>query len=264
MTDAPGQPGPPPGVRERRGAPPDRRELSHWTFFVRPGERWAHRKGEPRTLVLLWTMFLMASAAVTVFSVGVLGMPQRVQFQPAARAMFAMAAIGLCVLWPMVRLSQAAPSRPLRAVWLDIASLILPAQAIVWPTKLLTGWSWEVLAGCAAAQASWTVLVGAMIGTALRGGAARPIGARTGWMGAVLLVVGGAPALLLLGGLLGVTPGEAGWLASPLTVSHTLTASLSGLSPGMTRAEWAAVALPGLVGLVGWGLLWLAARRAGG
>lgn len=273
MTDAPGEQGasepddrppPPPGVPERRGAPVDRRALSPWTILVRPNDRLAHRKGEPRTLVLLWTMYLMASAAVTVFSVGVLGMPQRQQFQPASRAMFAMAAIGLTILWPMVRLSQSPPERPLRSVWLDMAALVLPAQAIVWPTRLLTGWSWSVLAGCAFAQAAWTLLVGAMLTAGLRGGRDGSIGARTGWMGAILLVVGGAPAAQLLGGLLGFTPGEPGWLASPLTISHALTTAPSGLSPVMTRGEWLAVAAPAALGLALWTTLRLAARPAPG
>jgi hypothetical protein len=273
VTDAPGEggpgapaeaPAPPPGVPERRGAPTDRRALSPWTFFVRPNDRWAHRKGEPRTLVLLWTMFLMASAAVTVFSVGVLGMPQRQQFQPASRAMFAMAAIGLTVLWPMIRLSQSAPERPLRAVWLDMGALVLPAQAIVWPTRMLTGWSWSVLAGCACAQAAWTLFVGALLALGLRGCRAGGTGARTGWMGAVLLAVGGAPALQLLGGLLGFTPREAGWLASPLTISHALTTSPSGLSPAMEAHEWLAIGAPAAAGLILWAALHLAAPRGRG
>ena len=28
---------------------------------------WAHRKGEPRPLALLWTIYIMVSAAVTIF-----------------------------------------------------------------------------------------------------------------------------------------------------------------------------------------------------
>lgn len=221
-------------------------------------DRWAHRRGEPRVFVLLWSMYLMACAALTVFSVRVLGAPQQAAFRPAAQSLMALAAAGLAVLWPMARLSQAAPADPRRAAWIDVLAIALPLQAIIWPTRLLTGWAWTVLGGVSAMLLAWTTLVAALIATAqLR--SSGPLG-RAAWMAACLVLVAGAPAAMMVAGLLGLRPPEDAWLASPITGVHALTHAASGLSARMTPADWLAATTPAVAGGVWWAALGVSGR----
>lgn len=242
---------------------------------MRKADPWAHRRAEPRTLVLLWTIYLMGAAATTVFSVGVIGMPQRSMFEPAARSMLALAGLGLGALWPMVRLSQSRPRAPRTAILTDVFALTIPLQAVIWPVRLLTGWGWDVLAGIALGLFSWALLVGAVLAAGLvRTPApvegrdievsARFSGARTTWMLIALLMSAGGPAALLIGGYLGITPPAFGWLLSPITLTHALTSARSGLSPVMAPEEWLACLGPGVLGLLVWSGLaataWAAAK----
>ena len=41
----------------------------------RTGDRWAHRRGEPRMLALFWSIYLFGAAISTVMRIPVLGMP---------------------------------------------------------------------------------------------------------------------------------------------------------------------------------------------
>ncbi len=227
-------------------------------------DRWAHRRGEPRLFTLLWSIYLLVCALATIFSVKFLGMTQAGMFRSPAKSMLLLAAIGATVLWPMVRLSQARPRKPLKATALDLIAVNGPLQAVVWPTKLLTGWGWEVMAGLSLLLLSWTALLGALVAA----GVSREAGpARSWWMLLCLMVVGGAPAAMLVGGLFGFVPAPDGWLASPLTALFAITEAPSGLSAGMTKREWVAVAAPGVVAGVCWGLLTAGGafrERAGG
>ena len=48
-----------------------------------------------------------------------------------ARIMLEVVTVGIVVLWPMVRLSQEAPKRPVRALLLDSSVILVPAQAVL-------------------------------------------------------------------------------------------------------------------------------------
>lgn len=229
----------------------------------RRGDRWAHRRGEPRVFTLLWSIYLLVAAILTVFGVRFIGMTDTGMFRPSMRSMFMLTAVGIGVLWPMVRLSQASPRKPVAAGLADILALVIPAQAVVWPSKLLTGWSWEVTGGVALMLASWSALVGALVasGTARAPGVGRSV-----WMLACLALVAGAPAgMLLMSLLFGLAPLEAGWLASPITAPFVLTDAPSGLSPSMDVRDWAAAIAPGVLGGLWWAFLGASALvRTGG
>lgn len=229
----------------------------------RRGDRWAHRRGEPRVFTLLWSIYLLIAAILTVFGVRFIGMSDTGMFRPSMQSMFMLTAVGIGVLWPMARLSQASPRKPRTAGLADILAIAIPAQAVVWPSKLLTSWSWEVTGGVALMLATWSILIGALVAT----GTVRAPGlGRTLWMLACLALVAGAPAVMMLASLVfSVSPPEAGWLASPITAPFALTDAPSGLSPAMERQDWAAAIFPGLIGGVWW--VWLgstALLRTGG
>ncbi len=254
---------PPPRARFRR---PRRNRVSRGRATVlglalpakayKERDPWAHRRGEPRTLVLLWTVYLFVGGLITVFSVRMLGPMQAGLFRPTTRMFLALAAVGLTVLWPMVRLSQESPRRPLRATLMDAAALLLPTQAVIWPTKLLTRWDWDIVAGVSLLLISWTALVSAIVAM---GVSRRPGPARTWWMLLCLVFVAGAPVYLMLQALTGAVPRSELWLGSPLTALFLLTDAPSGLTPRMTADEWVAVFAPLFAGAA----LWLATALAG-
>ena len=53
---------------------------------------------------------------------------------------------GICVLWPMVRLSQELPrGRRFGSALLDVLVVGVPVQMVLWPLSLLAGWPLEGL-----------------------------------------------------------------------------------------------------------------------
>jgi hypothetical protein len=215
-------------------------------FAVREGDPWAHRKGEPRPLALLWAVYLMGSAVLTIFTVRSLGMPSTVQFVSACRGMIVMVALGLTVLWPAVRLSQEFPWRRWRSVGGDLLVLLAPVQAALWPMPLLTHWSWDVMSGVMLMVCGWGLLAAAVLvwayavppGSAVRRGGAAAV--------CVMLAVAAPVAGLALRAT-GVEP--VAWLGmlSPVTAAYRLVDAPSGLSPHMSAGEWYFCALPVVV-----------------
>lgn len=231
---------------------------------VRPGDPWAHRKGEPRPFAALWAVYLMASALLTIFALRSIGVPTTQQFVFACRCMLVMTSFGLAVLWPMVRLSQVFPSRGARSLLGDMAVLMLPVQALLWPMPLLTHWRFEVVAALALLLVSWMMLVSGVLMLAYAGGghgagAGRTsVASRTGWM-LLVIALAAVPGLV---GALGPAPLNEGGAArvlllfSPVGGVFALTGAPSGLSPVMTSVEWLVAGLPAMVG----GALWVLAR----
>lgn len=213
------------------------------------GDPWAHRKGEPRLFALGWTVFLMVAATLTVMSSRIVS-PAVPRHAFGVRAMLVMAALGVCVLWPMTRLCQAPPKRPVRATVADIVVLLVPLQALVWPLPLLANWGFDVAAGFALMYTSWALVIGVAV---LGGTWTRSVGDRVVWMGACVVLTCAAPvARLLLPA--GATP-EAWGLASPLSGVFALTAAPSGFTPTMDGVEWAMVVAPLGVAAVGWAVV---------
>ena len=210
---------------------------------------WAHRRGEPRLFALLWSVYLFGAALTTVMRIPVLGMSETRFVQEKARMLLLLIAIGLTLLWPMVRLSQARPRKPAIAALIDVLALLAPAQAVIWPLKWLGDWGWDVTAGVNLMLVSWALLVGAhvAIGTSVPAGLARSV-----WMSLVVLLVCAAPVAAGVAGLAHISTPDELALASPLTGVYAITTALSGLSPAMTPALWAAAAIPALLALPLW------------
>jgi hypothetical protein len=172
-------------------------------------------------------------------------------------------AVGIAVLWPMVRLSQEPARRPLKAMVLDIIVIVGPVQAVVWPQALswMAAWPLEVVLLLDAFLVGWTVLIGGLLAVYF----ARPRLARWGMMALILLLVLVGP---LIAALMSPSPGRVMDPAmSPAPVQWLMTSPLTGVYEITRDRSWtgqfARVDMRHLVGvMLVWGagmLVWLAA-----
>lgn len=220
---------------------------------------WAHRKGEPRTFTLLWAIYLMAGALMTIFAVRSASGAGIRQWTYGCRAMVIVVVVGVCILWPMVRLSQASPERPRKSTLIDLMILLVPIQAVVWPMPLLSGWTWIVTVGIVLMLFGWGLLIGGLVA---RGCASSTSFVRTWTMASILGLVCAGPVLSFFVDWMAMPAGtrlpEWWGLTSPLTATHALTTTPMNLMPTMDPLEWAAGWLPLVAGLLYWA--WLSRR----
>lgn len=228
-------------------------------------DRWAHRRGEPRIFALLLSIYLLAAAMLTIFAAPAIGNPSAATFQAASETLLALVAIGVVVIWPMTRLSQASPQRPSVAAMADVIIVALLAQAVIWPMTVLPGgavinplpwlglWPWSVAAGVALMFVSWSVLIGACMACAL---AKRAGWGRAGWMAIILVVGAGAPIAALIAGRFGQALPTWLELFSLVSAPIVLIQSPSGLTARMAPLEWVAAVAPAIASAP----IWLLAR----
>lgn len=224
---------------------------------------WDHRRGEPRTFALAWTIFLMLSTLVMFSSLGAARMVTMDVYRPAVRALLVTITAGMVLLWPMTRLSQESPrgSSGL-AIARDLAVVLLPTQALLWPQSLPMLGAWPVgqTAALAACQAAWAVVVGGMVVLAL-GSDARPRDLHRGlWMLAIVAIVIGVPTVQFLAGLFeparSTQPNDA-MMFSPLLATVELLRSRGLGGPIATfPSDWRAIGWTAGVGAGLWGLAW--------
>lgn len=246
---------------------------------------WSHRRGEPRVFAFCWTLYLMGVVTLLFVHSGALSSFSYEAFRRSSRLTMVMLVLGVCVLWPMVRLSQAtARSGGIAVVVRDMVVLLVPAQALIWPQIWLSAWSLEVVLALFALLCVWALLVGGILAMTLGG----PVGAggftalqqegprlsarrRLAGLGACMLVcMGGAvPALLradagVVSAWLDVRPL---WMLSPFLGVLELTRERPWLavSSGVGGIHWRMVAAVGASALGVWGVAGaIAARRAPG
>lgn len=229
-----------------------------------PVDRWAHRRAEPRPLALLWTIFLALSTMICLASLAARGATSYESYRPAARSLLTIVAIGLTVLWPMVRLSQS-PARSAVAawVWKDLVVLLVPAQAVIWPQSFpfLAKWPAEVVACVAAMLSAWAILTGAFLAWASTLIRRETFGGpRRAWL--MLISLGMISAGPLLGwpfhasGRVGDSSGTFdGWrAASPLTAVFEFTRDRfwTGEPARVVREHWWAVGIVAFSALLAW------------
>lgn len=249
---------------------------------TRRPDRWAHRRAEPRPLALLWTTYLAVATVVMLTSLIAFGGADHDVYRPAARALLAVTAVGIVVLWPMVRLSQVRPPEgPSAAVAKDLIVVLAPVQAVIWPQAfvVLAHWPLEVVAALAAMLAAWGVLIGAVLVVALQavtGERAAPRGprragaARGVWMLVIIALVASGP---LIGLLVGPGTGDpfeepgrvSAWaLTSPVTAVFEIARDRpwSGWPAEARPAHWWTTTIVGGLGLLAWaGALSVGPRR---
>ncbi len=160
---------------------------------------WAHRKGEPRIFALLWCGYLMAASLATVLAVRGAGPVTARQYEFGALGFITLAAIGAVLLFPMVRLSQTPPPRPIRAIAVDCLVVLLPIHVVIWPMPLITRWPLETSAALATAVTAWTLLAASLaalgLAVARRREPGRPSAARAWATAAIVLSVTAAPLI---------------------------------------------------------------------
>jgi hypothetical protein len=227
-----------------------------------PGDRWAHRRGEPRTFAFLWTLYLLMATVMMFWKVLRTGVPTLDIYRPSIRGLLVAATLGATAVWLMVRMCQESPAG--RRVWhalADVMVLMFPLQAVLWPQLFLAQWSFEVILAVDLLIMGWVVATAAVLvrGWELRGGwRAGPVGAWIVVLSAGPLIGMTARALSAAGTGLGV------WaMSSPLTGVYHLTHVEAGSSRRGEVAgwEWQAIATTWAVA----GLLWaLAAARGWG
>lgn len=220
-------------------------------------DRWAHRRAEPRPFALLWTVFLLGGALLTVLRAGsARGLDIEAARGPA-RALLVVVGVGIAVVWPLIRLSQQSPERPVRAAMQDLFVALCPVQAVLWPLTLIGRWGWDVTLALSVHATAWAMLAGASVALGTASASAQ---ARTLWMLVAVVLAGGAPAL----GLAAAQPGrgvDPRWLTpSPITLPFVLTAAPGGLRPAPGPNVWTWAGGVAGLGLVGWGA---AALRTG-
>ncbi len=235
---------------------------------------WSHRRGEPRVFAFCWTLYLIGAVTLLFVHSGALSSFSYEAFRRSSRLMLLVLVLGVCVLWPMVRLSQAtARSGGMSVVVRDLVVLLVPAQALIWPQVWLSAWSLEVVVALCVLLAVWGVLVGGLLATTLggpvgTGGLAalqqegRRISVRRRLLGlgaCVLICCAGMPAALLRSGA--VVVADSGWLAArPLWMLSPFLGVLEltrerpwlAVSSGVGRIHWLMVAAAGVVALGVW------------
>lgn len=251
-----------------KSAPPGQREYRLGPFVFVSGLRhtandpWAHRKGEPRLFALFWSIYLMLSALVTIFATRTIGIPQASRFQYGALALLVMVTAGFSFLWPLTRLSQRAPRRPVRSIGADLLVMLVPLQAVIWPMPILTGWPVEVIGGLATLLSCWVIGISGFV---LFGCTTRSHAERAMWMMACVLCVLAAPIWYVWVTRLAPQSPQADWLLrwSPFTGIHQLTEAPANQHAAMSREEWIAAAAPAGVGIVVWAIWFLGTGLSG-
>ncbi|MEL6330725.1 MAG: hypothetical protein AAFR38_13810 [Planctomycetota bacterium] len=227
-----------------------------------PTGDWSHRRGEPRGLLLGWTVYLMAASVVSLGAGAPMMGLDPLSYRPGARKLVVLIAIGLAVLFPVLRLSQhAPPDRRLRSLLRDVLVMIAPPLALLWPQVFLAGWPVSVVLALTACLLAWTLVAGGIVALVYAPGG-KSAAAR--WIAAVAVVVVafGGPAVLAARpsgreARLGPMPG---WMLSPITGGYEIVRdrSWSGRPARVDGGHWSAIGMTG--GLAG--ILWLGAGVA--
>ena len=190
-------------------------------------------------LVLSWTLALGFGTPVEASSAS---------YTPGVRVMLISVAIGLMIGWPLLRLSQPATSMPMTQTILDVVVLLALLQVVIWPLRLVTPWTPVRTAALDATLVAWTLLVGALVASAV--GSPRP-GLRNIVMLGCLAICLAGPALAWL--VVALSP-AAGLADRVLTIGTLLEIHTLGLGGGTapSATQWAWIGLVGLAAATTW------------
>ena len=229
---------------------------------------WSHRRGEPRGLALGWTVYLMVSSMVA-FGPSAMAAADPTAYRPAAVKLVVLVAVGLFVLWPLVRLSQAWPKSPVRSAVVDSVVLLSPAMLLVWPHVILAWWPVEVAGALTVLLFGWMAMASALIVGLSAGRDEGRVRERVGglgvWFGVVLVLPAVALALDPVRGLAaepGKAFGGAGWMVSPLTGVYDVARdrAWSGRPAQVSGEHWRAIGMVWVAAGLVWA--WAGVRRA--
>ncbi len=215
----------------------------------------------PPPLILPRGLILMASAWLVSSWIIAIGVRAPVEassasYTPGVRLMLISVTVGLVIGWPLLRLSQPPVGMAFRRTWLDLAVLVALVQVVLWPLRLVTPWTIGRTTAVDLTIVAWTVLVGALVASAVGSSRAGPrMVAMAACLG--LCVAGPAVASVVLAGGLAAGPMLQ---VGPLMEVHTLTGG--GGAPQET-AQWRWIGLVVLADVVAWAALWAVMQRLG-
>ncbi|MEO1582972.1 MAG: hypothetical protein AAFR96_00170 [Planctomycetota bacterium] len=240
---------------------------------------YAHRRGEPRGFTVLWLAFLLAASGLVYGSIGSPMLASAEGYRFASKVLLTTVAVGMITIWPALRLSQASPlAGGASAAARDLAVVLIPMQALIWPQALITGWSLPSIAVIAVLLGGWAAIVGAIVGAATgprlvstRSTAAlqaSPLPIAPVWrsvaMFAVLALAVAGPAFRVFSGTGMTGPGDGTilMLCSPLSAPWSVLADQAWTGRhAVARAEhWQVAGLTAGIGISAWVVL-LALRR---
>lgn len=163
-------------------------------------DKWAHRRGEPRNFAFLWAIYLMLGSIIALGVVLAGGIVTLDAYQPLSRGLVVTLAVGVMIFWPLIRLSQIAPPEGSRtAAMKDLAIVLIPLQAVIWPQMVLARWTPNIVLATSMAMIAWGVLVAGLIALGTRSNQTW----RSAWMATIVcLVIGGAAISMLAGQVL--------------------------------------------------------------
>lgn len=236
-------------------------------LFSEPGRRdpWAHRRGEPRTFAVLWLCFTLGCMGLTIGSVGLMGVLHAEVYRPAARIMVALIAVGIAIVWPMIRLSQDYPARPVRSAMIDFLVIFPPAILPIWPQCMpwMAGWPVASAAAVSLNVFGWAFLVAGLLGLVYTLGQLSLAPARWACMLVFLMLALAGPVMAVAMGMPAQSLAHSAkdtptlWmLTSPITSVFELARerSWSGAAIFPHEAHWAAGWIVLALGLMVWGL----------
>lgn len=228
------------------GAPPE-----EWLIGAprhRP-DRWAHRRGEPRGLALVWSCYLLGACAVTLFGPASSLSFDAMQIRASSTLLVALVLLGIVLVWPMLRLSQVPPRSPVGATLVDLLIVLTPSLAVVGSTSILTRWAWSTSGAMVTLLCAWTLLLAGSLAVATRWTGTL---ARAGSMLAIVAIVTAAPFATLLsawhagasGAPLGAEAWRAGLLLSPISAPYAIASHPARSTPAPDALAWRAALVP--------------------
>lgn len=218
-------------------------------------------------------MFILVAVAGSVMWVARYAALTSGTYAPAARIMLVVVGVGMTLLWPMVRLSQATPPRPVPMhALVDTWIVLLPIQVVLWPLVFLAGWPVNIVLGVAANFLAWGLLTGGLLAIALTGPALQHpsdprLLRRTLWMLVMVVLTLGVPLGVLLMRLVAKDSNvETGLgMFSPLTSVVMLTGrGMLGPQNPIAGWQWACIWAVFLAGCLAWVLAFVRHRLGRG
>jgi hypothetical protein len=224
---------------------------------------YAHRRGEPRTFAAFWVLYVFATLAAVFAGLGWFGLVAPDVYRPAARVLMVALVAGVWLVWPLVRLSQERPTRPVAAMWADWFLVMAPVCGAIAPQGLpwMAAWTLEACVGMALWIGAWGAIAAGVMAWVYLGEGETRVGrvvVRTGAMVLLVVIALAGPGLeLLRAGLVAAPSEELMLLGSPLGGAWVIGApqDWQGKAVAMTGVTWGAVGVVGAVAMGVWGIV---------
>lgn len=120
----------------------------------------------PRGLVILVTLWIFAAWWICI-GIRPPIQPTISSYLPGIRLFIAALAIGMCVAWPMLRLSERPTRAPIRQVLIDFVTIAVLLHMVIWPLRLATNWSPQRLGMIDLSLFSWGVIIAGILAKSL-------------------------------------------------------------------------------------------------